>query len=109
MLRRGLFRRFRGLFCLGCRFGLGLPLQRGLRNVRLRGPIDDAVLRLQCGGGGIDFGKNVGGRRLAAVGQGAGILDQPAVAVMDPDVLAETAVGIEDPGADAVGPRDPNR
>ena len=53
--------------------------------------------------------KDVGGRCLAAIGQRAGILDQPAVAVMDPDILAETAVGIEDPRADAAGCGGPSR
>ena len=56
---------------------------------------------------GIDSRKDVRCRNIAAVGQHAGVLDRPAVAVAGPLALAETAVRLEDPGTDSMGTRIP--
>ena len=62
-------------------------------------PSIDAVLRPDGHRVRVDGSNDVYARNVAAIGQRAGVGDDPAVAVVRPRALAEAAVGIKGPGA----------
>ena len=61
--------------------------------------IDRALNRLPGKRVVIDLLDNVDGRRFAAIGQRAGLLDQPTIAFASPLAFGKAAVGVEYPRA----------
>src|SRR5436309_1245332 len=80
--------------------GLLHPLQPHFLDVGQRGAIDRSVFRLQGDGVRVRAADDVGRRRLLAVLQDGGRLDDPLVALLGPGALAEGARVVEAPRAD---------